>query len=80
MNKYDVTTMNAIVGPLSVCDAAYLYLTAPEKLSHDVRTILGHVYRDYTFDTKDSGEQAPAFADYALSKWQTGVFPTGVLD
>ena len=71
------TTINktAIIGPQSVYESAEAYIKAPESLSNDTRTILGHVYRDY----KDIEDKSVPFAEYALSRWKDGTFPMDAL-
>ena len=64
-----------MIGPQSVYEAAEAYTKAPESLSSDTRTILGHVYRDY----KDIEDKSIPFAEYALGRWKEGTFPMDAL-
>ena len=73
-----VNTIKDIIGPQSTQTVAELYITSPEKLSHDVRTILGYVYRNFIFDAKRNGYKA-SFSAYALNKWKRDEFPRDAL-
>ena len=68
-----------IIGPTSVIEAAALYVTTPEVLSHESRTILGYVYRDFLFDSAHDEGFVPSFPDYAIIKWVKDEFPRDAL-
>ena len=70
-----------LCGPASILEAAKKYIEEPESLSHDVRTALGYVYREYVDGIgKVKLMDVALFGDYALSKWRANTLPTGVLD
>ena len=70
--------VNDIIGPQSAYDAAVLYTSTPEQLSHDARTILGYVYRSFLFDSARN-DMLKSFPTYAVVKWVKDEFPKDAL-
>ena len=63
--------------PQNIYESAKTYVLYPEELSSDTRTILGHLYRDYS--AMNASEEGSSFADYALKRWKEGTFPMDAL-
>lgn len=63
--------------PQNIYESAKTYVLYPEELSSDTRTILGHLYRDYS--AIELPKDGLSFADYALERWKEGAFPMDAL-
>lgn len=63
--------------PQNIYESAKVYVLYPEELSSETRTILGHLYRDYS--AIEPPKDGLSFADYALERWKEGAFPMDAL-
>lgn len=72
-----------LASPAKIYEAAELYVTAPINLSHEVRSIFGHVYRDFLgFEGEQSMPSeisCRTFPKYAIRRWKEGTFPRDAL-